>query len=72
MSTKYGPEDIVVRLGAHNITAESEEGAENRNISEIHVHDDWHPFNNIYDADIAILVLSVDVRSHCWLGQRGK
>lgn len=52
------PTELLVRLGAYNLTNIRETGAVNRNVSEIIVHPDWEVYEDDYDADIAILVLS--------------
>ncbi len=57
----YRAEDITVRLGAYNLTAQNEAGAENRQVSKIYVHPGWEKWNDTFDADAAILVLSVEV-----------
>lgn len=57
-SQKLYPDDIVVRLGAYNLTKKSEEGAVDMKVSEIHVHPDWRVYDEAFDADIAILVLN--------------
>lgn len=52
------PADLVVLLGAHNLTSTFEKGVKRHDVNEIHVHPDWNAFSQSYDADIAILVLS--------------
>lgn len=53
------PQDLVVLLGAYNITAMDQSGTVKANVTEIHVHPEWDPyFTPTYDADVAILVLS--------------
>lgn len=55
---KLSPDNLTVRLGAHNITAKSELGMVERNVTAIHVHPQWDVYENEYDSDIAILVLN--------------
>ncbi len=47
-----------VLLGAYNLYVKVERGLQQRDVEEIYVHPDWRVFNEKYDADIAILVLS--------------
>lgn len=55
------PHEIVVRLGAYNLTDTNEKGVIQRNVSEIFLHPDWDVFETNFDANIAILVLSENV-----------
>ncbi|KAG4072226.1 hypothetical protein HA402_005948 [Bradysia odoriphaga] len=55
------PHEMVVRLGSYNLTNNNETGAIQRNVSAIYIHDEWDPFGDSFDADIAILVLSKNV-----------
>lgn len=50
--------DVAVLLGAYNIDLRIERGVQQRDVEEIHVHPDWKVFNEKYDADLAIFVLS--------------
>ncbi len=56
--TKLTRDKVVVRLGAYNLTNIEEKGVVLRNVSNIIIHPDWNAFENSFDADIAILVLS--------------
>ncbi|XP_037043076.1 leucine-rich repeat and death domain-containing protein 1-like [Bradysia coprophila] len=60
-NVKLSADDIKVRLGAYNLTVESEIGTVNRNISAVFVNPDWKPDADRFDADLAILVLSENV-----------
>ncbi|KAG4077910.1 hypothetical protein HA402_013844 [Bradysia odoriphaga] len=55
------PHEVVVRLGAYNLTNSNEKGVVQGNVSDIIIHDDWEPFERRFDADIAILVLSESI-----------
>jgi len=50
--------DIIVLLGAYDLTSRFERGVKQRDVEEIHVHPDWREYSDKYDADLAILVLS--------------
>ncbi|KAJ6643741.1 Serine protease gd [Pseudolycoriella hygida] len=50
--------DVTVLLGVYNLDVKIESGAEQRDVDQIFVHPDWKPFNEKYDADLTILVLS--------------
>lgn len=47
-----------MRLGAYNLTEKGESGVVERNVSKIYIHPDWNVSVEVYDADIAILLLS--------------
>lgn len=49
---------MAVLLGAYNLDVKIERGVQQRYVEEIYVHPDWKPFNEKYDADLAILALS--------------
>lgn len=53
--------DIVVKLGAYNLLENSEEGAIVMNVMHIFIHPDWKVYEEAYDADIAILLLSEEI-----------
>lgn len=55
------PNQIVVRLGAYNITANNEENAVNRSVTDIRIHPEWNVDNDEYDADVAVIVLNQTV-----------
>lgn len=55
------PHEVVVRLGAFNLTNTNETGVIQRNVSKIFIHPDWDSFERRFDADVAILVLSENV-----------
>lgn len=57
LSTKLQPEDVVVLLGRYNLSR-IERGSVQRDVDEIFVHPDWKVFNEKYDADLAIFVMS--------------
>lgn len=49
-------------LGAHNVKQSYEKGRTTVNVKTIHIHNDWNPYIDQYDADIAIIVLEVEVK----------
>lgn len=49
---------MAVLLGVYNLDLKVERGAQQRDVEEIYVHPDWRAFNEKYDADLAIFVLS--------------
>lgn len=51
--------DILLMFGAYNLNEKS--GAQFRTPSEIILHDDWNPFVETYDADIALLIMDNEV-----------
>lgn len=55
------PENVIVRLGAHNLSSSNEEGAVSKNVGQIDVHDDWNVYSERFDADIAILTLTDNI-----------
>lgn len=55
------PHEVVVRLGTYNLTETNEKGAVQRNVSEIFIHPDWDVYDDVFDADIAILVLTENI-----------
>ncbi|KAG4071549.1 hypothetical protein HA402_011703 [Bradysia odoriphaga] len=55
------PHEVVVRLGAYNLTNTNETGVIHRNVSDIFIHPDWDAFEKRFDADIAILVLTKNI-----------
>ncbi|KAL7015349.1 hypothetical protein ACKWTF_016409 [Chironomus riparius] len=57
----FNNQDFFVMLGAHNIKQSFEKGRTTVNVKAIHVHDDWNPSIDQYDADIAIIELEADV-----------
>lgn len=54
--------DIIVLLGAYNLSAINETGVLRSKLHEIYVHPDWKANKVNYDADIAILVLIETVK----------
>jgi len=54
----FTPRDIVVILGAHNLSDTLEIGKITAGVKATHVHHDWNPHVDSFDADIAILELS--------------
>ncbi|KAG4071377.1 hypothetical protein HA402_004081 [Bradysia odoriphaga] len=52
------PDEIIVRLGAYNLTDRNEKDAVDRIVAQIYVHPDWKYNDEKYDADITILVLN--------------
>lgn len=55
---KLSPNDIIVLLGAYNLTVNDEIGSIKKNVTEILIHPEWNVMQEDYDADVAILVLS--------------
>ncbi|KAG4066791.1 hypothetical protein HA402_012858 [Bradysia odoriphaga] len=51
------PHDLVVLLGAYNITSTDQKGTVTSNVTETYVHPEWDPYDKRFDADLAILVL---------------
>lgn len=49
---------MAVLLGVYNLDVKIERGTQQRDVEEIYLHPDWKAFNDRYDADIAIFVLS--------------
>ena len=49
-------------LGAHNVKNSNEKGRTTANVKAIHVHHDWNPFIDQFDADIAMIELEADVK----------
>jgi len=54
----FRPRDIVVILGAHNLSDTLEVGKITAGVKAAHIHHDWNPYIDSFDADIAILELS--------------
>lgn len=49
---------MTVLLGAYNLDLKIERGVQHRDVEKIHTHPDWRSFDDKYDADLAIFVLS--------------
>lgn len=49
-------------LGAHNVKQSFEKGRTTVKVKNIHIHQDWNPYIDQYDADIAIIELEADVK----------
>jgi hypothetical protein len=49
--------EIAIILGGHNLKSFIEEGRETKFPSKIHIHPDWNPHIETFDADIALLEL---------------
>lgn len=54
---KQRPADIMVYLGRHSLSSNSEPDSVIRNVEGISVHPNWATENEKYDADLAILLL---------------
>lgn len=61
LETALLPHEIIVRLGAYNLTKTHENGVIQKNVSAIIIHPDWNAFDVSFDADIAILVLGSNI-----------
>lgn len=48
-------------IGKYNLTRDEPESVTST-VNEIKIHDDWKPFHQKWDADIAILVLNQTVK----------
>lgn len=55
------PIDIVVMLGAYNLSVKNETGSLRSKVIDIYLHPDWNDYKLSYDADIALLVLNETV-----------
>ncbi|KAL7013244.1 hypothetical protein ACKWTF_015292 [Chironomus riparius] len=53
--------DITVLLGVHRLKKKNEVGRFPYAVQSIHIHPDWNPHTDTYDADIAIMVLETEV-----------
>jgi len=53
--------DITVLLGVHDLSRRHEAGRFPYAVQNISVHPDWNPNTETYDADIAVMVLEMDV-----------
>lgn len=51
------PRDVLVLLGAHNLSNSYETRRQSLSPLEIHVHEEWNPNVYRYDADLAMLIL---------------
>lgn len=58
---KLRPVDVIVLVGAYDLTSKNERGVLQRNVSEIYVHPEWNSQSENYDADLAVLLLSESV-----------
>jgi len=59
--------DISVLLGVHELDNPNETGRKSYAVESIHVHNQWNPHTTQFDADIAVLKLSVDVTFGTWI-----
>lgn len=57
-SKKLAPQNVHVLLGAHNLDIEMEKGTQRKDVEKIFIHPYWDTFDDKYDGDLAILVLS--------------
>lgn len=57
-SISLHPNDLIVILGAYDLTSRNERGTLTRNVSKINSHPEWDEDYEKYDADLAILLLS--------------
>lgn len=55
------PNELVAHLGAYNLTSKNETGSIRANVAQIFVNPDWEPFSKNFDADLAIVVLSLNI-----------
>lgn len=56
------PQDIIVKLGKHNLKRRYERGSIVAYPSEFLIHPDWKHYTEKYDSDIAIIVLEFPVQ----------
>lgn len=61
------PEDLIVLIGRHNLESSVERGAIQRDVKEIHIHPDWDPISEKWDADLTLLVLKKPVKFSEWI-----
>lgn len=62
------PRQVIVLLGAYNISKFIEVGRVASSIQKIVLHDEWIPSIENFDADIAILILEEDVHLSRFIG----
>ncbi|XP_070502072.1 CLIP domain-containing serine protease B4-like [Chironomus tepperi] len=55
------PRDIIVVVGAHNLSICHERGKVSVGVEKIDIHRDWNPSSQSFDADIAMLTLVDDL-----------
>jgi len=53
--------DITVLLGVHDLSTQHEVGRFPYAVQNIHIHPDWDPQTDTYDADIAVMILETEV-----------
>lgn len=56
------PNDVVVKLGKHDLSKRYERSSINAFPSEFIIHPDWNYFTEKYDSDIAVIVLEYPVQ----------
>ncbi|XP_070497560.1 chymotrypsin-like protease CTRL-1 [Chironomus tepperi] len=61
-SNDLNPEQLSVVLGAHDLSKSYENGRVTVGVKSIHVHPDWNSDSDIYDGDVALLVLETEVQ----------
>lgn len=57
------PTEIVVKLGRFDISQRYERGGVDAFVNDIVIHPDWKPYEQRYNADLAILVLESKVQT---------
>jgi secreted trypsin-like serine protease len=55
------PQEVLVMLGKHDLNDDEEEGSVAHAVNDLILHDDWDPTSDDYDADIALVVLGIEV-----------
>jgi hypothetical protein len=55
------PDELTVVLGAQDLSKSFEKGRVNVGVKSIHVHPDWNSDSDIYEGDIALLILEPEV-----------
>lgn len=58
---KTAPEDVTALIGRHNLEKTDEKGSLSYSVSKIVIHPDYSIQSEVYDADIAIVVLKNEV-----------
>lgn len=53
--------ELKVLVGRHNLRIVNEEGSTVRTVKKIHMHPDWNYTSEVWDADLAVLVLKTPV-----------
>ncbi|XP_070504079.1 uncharacterized protein [Chironomus tepperi] len=66
-SHEFRPKDVSVLLGVFDLLRSNEVGRVSTNVKYIRIHPDWNVEVDLYDADIAVLVLEKEIQFNSYI-----